>query len=198
MRPTLVMGGITHAHSHSHPDPAGSFEALLVQHQQRIYFFIRSMVFDPDDARDVLQDVNAIIIRKRGQFVTGTDFKSWAFAIARFECLGYLSRLKKGSPAALESDVVQMIAESAEERADDTEAWLTALAQCRQSLPAEAAELLDLRYQQRVMLEVIADRWNTSVGALKQKLFRIRAQLRACVLKRLGKPGMTPGEQESL
>lgn len=187
------MGGVTHAHSH--PDPADSFESLLVQHQQRIYFFIRSMVFDPDDARDVLQDVNAIIIRKRSQFADGTDFKSWAFAIARFECLGYLSRLKKSSPIALEFDVMEMIAERAEERADDTDAWLHALAQCRKSLPTDAVELLDLRYQQRVMLEVIADRWKTSVGALKQKLFRVRAQLRTCVLKRLGRLGTAPGEQ---
>lgn len=169
--------------SHPIPDPDG-FEELLLSHQPRIYYFIRSMVFNVEDARDVLQDVNAIILRKRVQFNPGTDFKSWAFAIARFECLAYLRRLEKRP--ALASDVLQdYLAEGAESRADEIDSWLAALVECRKLLPEESGRLLDLRYQYRIALEEIADRWNTTEGALKQKLFRIRNQLKTCIVKRL-------------
>jgi RNA polymerase sigma-70 factor (ECF subfamily) len=165
---------------------ARNFESLLTEYQRRLYFFIRSMVFDPEDARDVLQDVNVIAFRKREQFVPGTDFKAWLFAIARFEGLTYLSRRKKVHWSNLDSDVLETLANKAEERSDDVEPYLGALAKCREALPQEAAELLTLRYQHRVMLETVAERWKTSVGALKQKLFRIRTLLKDCIHQRLG------------
>jgi RNA polymerase sigma-70 factor (ECF subfamily) len=166
---------------------ARNFESLLTEYQRRLYFFIRSMVFDPEDARDVLQDVNVIAVRKREQFAPGTDFKSWLFAIARFECLTYLNRRKKLQCSSLDSDMIATLANKAEERADDIEPWLGALAKCREDLPTEAVELLALRYQHRVMLETVAERWKTSLGALKQKLFRIRALLKDCIHQRLGR-----------
>ncbi|MFD0893885.1 sigma-70 family RNA polymerase sigma factor [Luteolibacter ambystomatis] len=166
---------------------SGGFEELVADHQKRIYFFIRSMVFQPEDAGDILQDVNLILIRKREKFKMGTDFKSWAFAIARFECLAYLSRRKKTVLQSLDTGVLESLADRAEERADDVEPWLRALEECRRGLPDESARLLSLRYQHQVMLETIAAQWQTSVGALKQKLLRIRIQLKNCILKRRGK-----------
>ncbi|MCW1913855.1 sigma-70 family RNA polymerase sigma factor [Luteolibacter sp. GHJ8] len=163
---------------------AHDFETLLISHQHRIYFFIRTMVFNPDDARDVLQDVNAVIIRKRGQFMPGSDFKSWSFAIARFECLTYLRRHEAKRAASASEEFLMHLAEGAETKADESEGWLEALAECRKLLPEESARLLQLRYQARVPLEEIAPRWQTTEGALKQKLFRIRAQLKNCILKR--------------
>jgi len=172
--------------------PERDFETLLSEHQRRIYFFIRSMVFNPEDASDVLQDVNMVALRKRAHFTPGTDFKSWVFAIARFECLTYLSRNKKVQWAELDSDLLSTLADRAEERADDVEAWLGALAACRQALLAADAELLDSRYWKSVSLASIAGKGGTSIGAVKQKLLRIRAQLKACVLARLRRGGPAP------
>lgn len=166
-------------------DSDPNFEELLVDHQRRIYFFIRTMVFNPDDAMDVLQDVNAIILRKRSQFRPGTDFKSWTFAIARFEGLAYLKRHSKRPMISLGDDLTMELARQAEENADDIETWYRALEQCRKKLETGAADLLDLRYRRRMPLEDIAIDWNTSVGALKQKLFRTRETLRKCILGRL-------------
>ena len=163
------------------------FDSLLLSHQHRIYFFIRSMVFNPDDARDVLQDVNAIIIRKRDRFSQGTDFKSWSFAIARFECLAYLRRYQ--TKRSVPSDgLLEHLAEGVETRADDIDVWLTALAECRKLLAEESNRLLEFRYQNRVPLEEIASLWKTTEGALKQKLFRVRNQLKKCVLNRFAEP----------
>lgn len=163
---------------------AGDFESLLVSHQHRIYFFIRSMIFNPEDARDILQNVNAIMIRKRDRFRVNTDFKSWSFTIARFECLTYLRRHKAGRVVASE-DLAEYLAEGAEDISEKMDSWLSALAHCRKLLSGENEKLLDLRYRIRVPLEEIALLWKVSEGSLKQKLFRVRKQLKACVVARI-------------
>jgi RNA polymerase sigma-70 factor (ECF subfamily) len=164
------------------------FDGLLAEYQRRIYFFIRSMVFDPEDAKDLLQDVNMIILRKRSRFTPGTDFKSWSFAIARFECLVYLKRRKKNQEgiADFSEEVAARMADAAERRADDLAAWLGALDRCRRELPEDAVRLLDMRYTRRLPLGHLAADLETTEGALKQKLLRIRNRLRRCILARTG------------
>ena len=114
----------------------------------------------------------------------GTNFTAWCLTIARYECLAYLARRKNIPWQALDHGLIEQIADRAEERTDDVEKWLVALEKCRRKLPAESADLLALRYEQKVGLETVAGRWGTSVGALKQKLLRIRSQLRECILRR--------------
>lgn len=143
------------------------------------------MIFNPDDARDTLQDVNIVLYRKKDSFVPGTNFKAWAFTVARFECLSYLSRYKKTQWATLDTGLLETIAEKADEKADEVEPWLGALRQCLATLSPEAQQIIHSRYQAKTPLDTTAKHRQTSVGALKQKLFRARNQLRECILKRL-------------
>jgi RNA polymerase sigma-70 factor (ECF subfamily) len=161
-----------------------SFDELLTVFQPRLYFFIRSMVFNPDDARDVLQDVNMVILRKKATFEPGSDFKSWTFAIARFECLSYLHKYRKSVTGSLDPELLANLSSRADERSGEVDFWLISLEQCSRLLDAETQALLDLRYRERVPLEMAALRLETTVGALKQKLIRARTRLRDCILKR--------------
>ncbi|MCP5537073.1 MAG: sigma-70 family RNA polymerase sigma factor [Akkermansiaceae bacterium] len=177
---------------HENPPPPSrdapedaAFDRLVAEHQQRIYFFIRSMVFNPDDARDTLQDVNIVLYRKKDAYEHGTNFKAWAFTIARFECLSYLSRYKKQQWTTLDTGLLESLADKAEEKSDDVEPWLDALRHCIQLLPQDVQQLVDSRYQQRTPLDTTAIHMQTSVGALKQKLFRARKQLKQCILQRV-------------
>lgn len=158
---------------------------MVTEHQNEIYVFIRSMIFNPDDARDILQDVNIVLMRKREKFVLGTNFKAWAFTIARFECLSYLSRYKKVQWTTLDTGLLESLASIAEEEAEDIKPWIRALRTCLQSLPEEFRQLIHHRYKQRIPLETTAKNLQTSVPALKQKLYRIRNNLRKCILQRL-------------
>jgi len=162
-----------------------SFEVLIESHQQPIYFFIRSMIFNPDDAKDTLQDVNVVLWRKRETFATRTNFKAWAFTIARFECLTYLTRYKKNNLSTLDTGLLESPADTAEEKSDDVEPWLLALSICMKSLSEDARQVVDSRYQQKIPLEQTAEKLETSVGAIKQKLFRARKQLKQCIIARL-------------
>ncbi len=161
------------------------FDRLVAGHQQRIYFFIRSMVFNPEDARDTLQDVNVVLYRKKHTYEHGTNFKAWALAVARFECLSYLSRYKRAQWTSLDTGVLEQLADQAEQKADDVKPWLAALRKCIQLLPDDVQGILDDRYTRLTPLDEVASRRHTSVGAVKQKLFRARRQLRDCITRRI-------------
>ena len=68
------------------------FVQLLTTHQPDIYLYLRSLVLDPDEASEVLQDANLVLWEKRGQFQLGTNFRAWAFQIARYKLLQHQAR----------------------------------------------------------------------------------------------------------
>lgn len=162
-----------------------SYDRLVAKIQKPMFFYIRSMVFNPDDARDVLQDVNIVLFRKQNYYVMGTNFKAWSFSVARFECLNYLKKYKRMQFDVLESELIENLADAADSKALEVELYTVALDHCLADLPDEARELITERYQNKKPLEKVAENWSTSVGALKQKLMRARAKLKLCISGRV-------------
>lgn len=168
------------------PQPSEeSYDTLVTAFQQRLYFFIRSMVYNKDDARDILQDVNIVLLKKRTYYVPGTNFKSWAFTIARFECLNYLKKYKKSVTVELNEELTASLSQQAEEICETMPESIAALNECLNEVPSSALTLLRSRYHSKATLEETATEQNTSVGALKQKLFRLRSRLKKCIELRL-------------
>ena len=66
----------------------------------------------------------------------------------------------------------------AEERA-------AALHRCLEKLPREEAALIQAKYSENLPLEELAGRMQTTTGALKVRLLRLRHALRTCILKQL-------------
>jgi RNA polymerase sigma factor (sigma-70 family) len=81
--------------------------------------------------------------------------------------------------------LLESLADAAEEKADDVEPCLKALRKCILALAPDVQHLISSRYQQGTPLDATATQMQTSVGALKQKLFRARKQLKQCILKRM-------------
>ena len=158
-----------------------AYDQLVADYQQRIFFFIRSMVFNKEEARDILQDVNIILYKKQSYYVQGTNFKSWAFTIARFECLNYLKRIKKNNSISIDNELEEKLANEAEEMAEEANPHLKALKNCMQKLSDSAKRLVAIRYNSKTTLEDAAEEQNTTPGALKLKLYRIRAKLKKCI-----------------
>jgi RNA polymerase sigma-70 factor (ECF subfamily) len=63
------------------------FTTHLMAVQRRLYAYILTILPNLSDADDVLQDTNAVLLRKRTQFVAGTEFGAWACRVAYFEVL---------------------------------------------------------------------------------------------------------------
>lgn len=89
---------------------------LIAQHQGSLQAFLRSLVPMGGEVEDVLQRVNLVIWRKREQFEIGTNFKAWAFAVARWEAMSYLKQRKRDSWLLFDSELAQLVEEELSQR----------------------------------------------------------------------------------
>ncbi len=162
-------------------DPDREFVRELTLHQGSVLAYIRSLMGGCSGAQDVLQQTNLKLWEKKTDFVPGTNFKAWAFAVARFEVLGQRKRLKRGGWLVFSEEVAELLAT---DLADDQTDWddaLHALEACVRKLRPHDIELVQVRYASGSGLDEYANRLRRSSGTLKARLFKIRAVLRRCV-----------------
>ena len=68
---------------------------MVTRYQQRVYLFILSLLPNPADAEEVLQETNLVLWRKFEEFEPGTNFKAWAFQTAYYKIQSFLSRQER-------------------------------------------------------------------------------------------------------
>lgn len=147
--------------------------------------FIHALVPDHSLAEDVFQETFLTVTRKASDFAPGTSFLSWARSVARLHVYE-ACRKHKGRLRALDPEVLEAVAASAEEVDDSWAERRQALARCLPSLAPRAREILDLRYSKEFLSPPqIAARLSWTVGAVHVALARARKFLQECVQRRL-------------
>ena len=71
------------------------FNLLMRQHQQRLYGFVRRMVTDPDDAKDVLQNTFIKAWHGLETFREDSQLYSWLYRIAHNESINHLNKKRR-------------------------------------------------------------------------------------------------------
>ena len=72
-----------------------AFTLLLKKYQQKIYWHIRRMVIDHDDADDVVQDVFIKVWKNLDSFRQDSQLYTWIYRIATNESITFLNKKKK-------------------------------------------------------------------------------------------------------
>ncbi len=87
-----------------HSAPAGlpTFEQVLAQYQQPLYWHVRRMVVDHDDAQDVLQETYVNIYKGMDQLRDPGAIKAWVYRIATRECLRHLQRRRETALSSID------------------------------------------------------------------------------------------------
>ena len=156
---------------------------LVTQHQQAIYGYIRSLA-PGADIDDILQETNLVLWEKAATFRRGSNFKAFAFRIAHLKTLEALRARRRRSWLVFDSDILDALSAAEEpHEADETVAVRRALRVCMEKLPEDDRTLIHARYTRRETVRGIAARLGRSEGALQQVFFRIRNQLRECILR---------------
>jgi RNA polymerase sigma-70 factor (ECF subfamily) len=170
-------------------DPDIPFVKLLTEHQSVICSFVISLLPGAPGVDDVIQETNALLWTKRGQFELGTNFRAWALTIARFQVMAHLRVLKQRRWVTLDDDVAELLADELEEHADSglIDKRIEALTTCLGKLRPEDHELLMQRYWRKIRLQDFAVSRGRSLSGLKVQLFRLRAALKRCIEDRLGR-----------
>lgn len=162
------------------------FIKLLTDHQSVMRGYIRTLLPNASDIRDVLQNTNIVLWEKRSDFKMGTNFKAWALTIARYRSLEHRKKMKKNDILVFDDDLVEILsAPPKSNHPPQLELKLIALEDCLSQLPARDHELIKARYFTNTNLEDYAPQDGRSHGALRVALNRLRIKLRDCIDKKI-------------
>ena len=156
------------------------FIELISSFQGRLYGFILSMMGDPDQANDILQETNIVLWRKSGEFTPGTSFKSWSFRVASFQVMAFRQK-KLRDRLVFDDSLFGSIIEEAKELDTQFEAKQKTLDLCIQKLNERHRDLIDKRYSHGIAVKKIAEDLKQNANAITQTLFRARKNLIDCV-----------------
>jgi len=144
-----------------------AYTSLIKKYQERLYWHIRRMVVEHEDANDVLQNVLVRVWKGLENFREDSQLFTWLYRIATNECLSYLEQQKKKSAISLsevESGLSNKI--KADENFDANKLeWKLQLA--IQQLPEKQRIVFNLRYYDEMPYEEMSRVLETSEGALK-------------------------------
>lgn len=157
------------------------FVMLITRHQAALTGFLCSLLGNRTAGDEVLQETNLVLWKKRGDFELGTNFKAWAFRIARFQALAFLKREKRRPEFTFDEEVIEKLSVEAEATFAGNDDREQALDSCLEKLPDEDRELIRQHYFSGLSMPDHAEQVGRSVGALRQVLYRIRNTLRLCI-----------------
>ncbi len=148
-----------------------AFNLLVRKYQQKVYWHIRKMVIDHDDANDLTQETFIKIWNGLDGFKGNSQLFTWIYRIATNECLNFLKkkRLRFFLPIGdVEEELLQKLETStqADSLMGGDEIQLK-LQKALLKLPQKQRLVFNMRYFDDLKYEDIAQITGTSVGALK-------------------------------
>jgi RNA polymerase sigma-70 factor (ECF subfamily) len=145
-----------------------AFSLLLKKYQERIYWHIRRMVLDHDDADDLVQDVFIKVWKNLANFRSDSQLYTWIYRIASNECITFLNRKKLRNSISLEDSEGQYLLETlAESPYFDGDKAQMKLQKALLSLPEKQRLVFNMKYFDDLKYDEISEILGTSVGALK-------------------------------
>jgi RNA polymerase sigma-70 factor (ECF subfamily) len=148
--------------------------------------FIRSLVPTRDDMDEVIQQTSVVLWRKYDEFDPGTDFRNWAFTVARFEVLKY-RRTRARDRHVFSEELLALLADEGVAEAEQRESERRALEQCIERLAPRQRELIEQCYDGSSTIRQVAESLRRSAGALYKALDRLRSTLLDCIEQSLAR-----------
>lgn len=165
---------------------AGDQEAyaiLVERHHGSVRRIVTRMLVGRAEGDELVQEVFVAAYQDLRDFDRQRPLAGWLTGIAKHQVLMRL-RQQRRSHRLLEAYRHEAINRLGNETAESTEPRQAALRDCQAALAPLAARAVELRYQGGLDLAAVAERLGRSLVATRQLLYRIRAQLRACLEQR--------------
>ncbi len=144
-----------------------SFEVLINTYKERLYWHIRRIVLNHDDADDVLQNTFIKVFKNIEGFKGDSKLYSWMYRIATNEALTFLkskSRKLGLSDVELQDRMIGNLEADVYFEGDEIQLKLQkAIA----ALPEKQKLVFNMKYFQELKYEEISEILETSVGGLK-------------------------------
>jgi RNA polymerase sigma factor (sigma-70 family) len=144
-----------------------AFNLLVKKYREKIYFFVRRMVIDHDDADDVVQNIFIKVWNNLGSFREDSKLFTWLYRIAVNESLSFLKSKQLRSYLSLTSPEAMMIKSLHDDNYFDGTEIQRRLTEAIIKLPKKQQLVFNMRYYDELSYEEMSEILTTSVGALK-------------------------------
>ncbi len=157
-----------------------AWEALVRQLQGRVYGLCRHYLRDPEEARDVAQDIFVRLYQRLDTFRGGETFLPWLLRLARNACIDRLRRIKSRSPAAsvpVEDGPELPATGPSPEEQTEAEGRQRLVQRAIDRLSSKNREIIVLKDIQGLKLEEISEMLALPLGTVKSRSNRARIEL---------------------
>lgn len=144
-----------------------AFQTLVNKYKERLYWHIRKIVMDHDDADDILQNTFIKVWRSVDKFREESSLYTWLYRIATNESLTFINSNKRRSMIPM-NDTSEFLMNNLESDVyfDGDEIQLR-LQEAILKLPEKQRIVFNLKYFEEMKYEDMSRVLDTSVGALK-------------------------------
>jgi len=145
----------------------GAFTAIIKKYQEKLYWHIRRMVVDHEDANDVLQNMFIKVWKGLENFREESQLYTWLYRIATNESLTFLTQQKKRNLISLSDEDNGLSNKLRSDTHFDANKLEWKLQLGIQKLPEKQRLVFNLRYYDEMPYEEMSRVLDTSEGALK-------------------------------
>jgi RNA polymerase sigma-70 factor (ECF subfamily) len=144
-----------------------AFTRIIKKYQEKIYWHIRRMVVEHEDANDVMQNMFIKVWKNLENFREDSQLYTWLYRIATNESLTFLEQQKKRSTASLSDEYNNLSNKLQADKGFDGNKLEWKLQLAIQQLPEKQRAVFNLRYFDEMPYEEMSRVLDTSEGALK-------------------------------
>lgn len=144
-----------------------AFNLLLTKYQQKIYWHIRRLVINHDDADDLVQETFVKVWKNLSRFRSDSQLYTWIYRIATNESITFLNKKRAKNNISLDevnSDLAESLVASSYFDGDRVQRKLQ---EAILTLPEKQRIIFNMKYFDDMKYDEISEVLGTSVGALK-------------------------------
>jgi len=143
------------------------FKLLMLKYQERLYWQIRRLVLEHDDANDVIQNTFIKVFKSIQKFKGDAQLYTWLYRIATNEAITFLKKKQRKVTTSIDSEELNISNQlKADAYFDGDEAQIR-LQEALVGLPEKQRLVFNMRYYEEMSYQSISDVLGTSIGALK-------------------------------
>jgi len=143
------------------------FNTIVRKHQEKLYWHIRRMVLDHDDADDILQNTWIKTWKGLDNFRADANLYTWLYRIATNETITFLNKKKKRFFVPISDAVHELASDFESDNSFTGDEIQRKLQQAILTLPEKQRLVFNMKYFEEMKYTQMSEILDTSVGALK-------------------------------
>lgn len=168
--------------------PCAEVVRYFALEQPKLRAYIRSLVFDPGDADDVLQDVALVAIQNSHRYDDQWPLESWLIGIAKKRVLKFLEARQR-QKLRFSADIIDALTELEEVEPSGADHSLDTLQVCLTKLDDTRRSLLIRRHAPGVTARALAKEIGYTDTRMSRLINGLYATLMKCVQQQLASDG---------